>query len=51
MWLGMINKSQRLLVIVNGHLGWSKVIRVGQRSLSLNGVDFDTFETVIHKKK
>ena len=36
--------------MVNGHLGWSKVMWVGQRSLGLNGVCFDTFEAIIHKK-
>ena len=35
----------------NGYLNWSKVIWVGQRSIGLNGIHFDTFEAVIHKKK
>ena len=33
--------------MINGNLGWSMIIRVGQRSLGLNGVDFDTLEAVI----
>ena len=36
--------------MVNDHLGWSKVICIGQRSLGLNGVDFNTLEPVIRKK-
>ena len=36
--------------MVNCHLGWSKVIWVGQRSLDLNGGQFDTFDIVIKKK-
>ena len=35
--------------MVNCHLGWSKVIWIGQLSLGLNGVDFDTLEAVIRK--
>ena len=47
---GWFNKSQKCLVMVNGHLGWSKVICVGQRSLGLNDVDFDNLVAVIRKK-
>ena len=36
--------------MVNDHLGWSKVIWIGQWSLGLNGVDFDTLETIIREK-
>ena len=36
--------------MVNGHLGWSNVMGVDQRSLGLNGVHIDTFKAVIHKK-
>ena len=50
-WLGMINESLRWWIMVNGHLGWSKVIWVSQWSLGLNGVDFDTLVAVIRKKQ
>ena len=36
--------------MVNSHLGWSKVIYVGQRSLGLDGVNFDTLIAIIKKK-
>ena len=37
--------------MVNGHLGWSKVMWAGQRSVGLNGGHFDTFEAALRKKK
>ena len=50
MWFGMVHKSQRWLVMINDHLGWSKVIWVGQRLFGLNSIDFDTLKAVILKK-
>ena len=33
--------------MVNGQLGWSKVMRVDQQLLGSNGGHFDTFEAII----
>ena len=37
-------------MMVNGYLAWSKTIWIGQWSLGLNSVDFDTLESVMRKK-
>ena len=45
--IGGDQQKSKVLVMVNSHLGWSKFTWVGQRSLGLNGVHFDTFEAIV----